>query len=88
MDLPQNIAIAPCEAIVTQAQANEALLAVGSRMAGTKFTSAAPARLQGLVELELKNGGRMYTDCRGQYVILGLLFDLNSRAEQLSGHDD
>jgi hypothetical protein len=86
MELPTTMDIPQCASQVSQEQATKAMQAVITRLHGTQISSAVPSRLQGLVELGLQNGGRMYTDCRGQYVIMGVMFDLNSPDEQLGGH--
>lgn len=88
MDFPINATAPLCEAPVTQEQATAVMARLQGLLPGSQITKAAPSKLEGLVELSLLNGAKMYTDCQGQYVIMGLMFDLNSPREQLSGNSN
>lgn len=88
MDLPSNVDLAVCGSPITQEQSTAVMVRLQGLLPGSQITAAAPSGLPGLVELKLLNGARLYTDCRGQYVIMGLMFDLNSPQDHLSGRSN
>lgn len=65
---------------VTQAEADRALQEVRGRIPHTQFVSAQPSRVPGLVVLRMEGGKVAYTDASGKFLILGLIFDIDTGA--------
>lgn len=64
--------------VITQAMADSALASVQGRIPGTKFLSAHPSKVPGLVMLQLKGGKVAYTDPLGKFLVFGLIFDIDT----------
>lgn len=65
-------------AVLTQPQADHALELIRQELPHTKFLSAHPSAMPGLVSLELTDGKVAYTDANAQHFILGVIFDLGT----------
>lgn len=63
-----------CEA-ATKEQVQAAFQRIKLRLASTRFKSARPSQICGLVQLEMEGGKLAYTDLNGRYFILGLALD-------------
>lgn len=60
---------------LTQRDADAALAIMQSVLRGTKFLSAKPSSVPGLVVLQMENGKVAYTDKSARYFIVGVVFD-------------
>lgn len=60
---------------VSSAEAQHALESLSIALPKTKFDSAWPAALPGLIAIRLSDGSVGYTDKSGRYLILGLVLD-------------
>jgi hypothetical protein len=73
--------------MVTQAEADLALKEVRGRIPHTQFVGASPSRVPGLVVLHMGGGKVAYTDVSGKFLILGLIFDIDT-GKALDGQMD
>ena len=64
--------------VLTQDEANKVLVKVQNALPATPFLVAAPSPVAGLVKLTLANGKTMYADASGRYVMMGIIFDLDT----------
>lgn len=62
-------------AVLTPAQAQSALRRLSARLKATRFVSAAPSAVPGLVVVRTAEGQVGYTDGEGRYFIVGVVFD-------------
>ena len=60
---------------VSQQDADKALMTLQASLKKTKFISAWPSAVPGLVALRLDSGQVAYTDKSGRYFVVGLVFD-------------
>lgn len=75
-DLPPQPAIeCPAAVHVDAAGADAVLRMMQDRLPGTKFVSAAPAPLCGLIALSTESGNTVFTDKAGRYFVIGLMLD-------------
>ena len=91
IDIPPAVQVqcAPAAASVTAAEAQAALEALRASLKSTRFVSAWPAALPGMVAVKLESGEVGYTDKSGRYFLFGLVLDTatgNALDKQLDGH--
>ena len=65
---------------VSPEEAERAMRVLQGAMPTTRFVSAWPSAMPGLVALRLANGQVAYTDKTGRYFVVGLIFDSNTGA--------
>lgn len=79
LDLPPSALHAPAAVLqVTPAEAHRAFERLQKANPGTKFLSAEPSQVPGLIKLRLANGQLAYADKSGRYLILGVVFDMTA----------
>ena len=74
----------PVCAVATSQQATSALARLSARLKATRFVTAAPSAMPGLVMVRTAEGQVGYTDLEGRYFIVGVVFDTLS-GEALDG---
>lgn len=73
---PQPVQAAEVRAAVPAPE--RALARIRALAPNTRFTAAAPSAVPGLIRLTLADGKTAYADLTGRYLILGIVFDLQS----------
>lgn len=64
--------------VLTQEAADKVLVKVQNALPATPFLAATPSPVAGFVRLTLANGKTMYADASGRYVMMGIIFDLDT----------
>jgi hypothetical protein len=72
---PQAVMECPAEVRMDKAGSQEVLAAMRQKLPGTKFVSAAPAPICGMVMLTTDTGNTVFTDKAGRYFVIGLMLD-------------
>jgi hypothetical protein len=76
--LPPTVITAPAPVaagVVTQAEADQVLLAISATLKKTRFLKAWPSAVPGLIALQMEDGKVAYCDKSARYFILGVVLD-------------
>jgi hypothetical protein len=66
---------APGQGVVSAQEAQAALVRLSARLSATRFVSAKPSQVPGLVVVRTAEGQVGYTDRSGRYFLVGVIFD-------------